>query len=475
MTRSKALSALSNLLGSGRLLTEERLLRRYRGIAWGEASAKIPLPRALSLPIAVARPRHTDDVVAIVRWANETGTPLVPYGSGTGVHGGASPVEGAVVLDLGAMQRVISIDRQDQAALVEAGTVLGELDQEAATHELMVGHDPWSQPLASVGGAVSTNGVGYLAGKYGPMGDQVIGLEVVLANGEVLRTRPVPKSSTGPALRHLFIGAEGLFGVITRIDLRLFPVPERRALLGYRFPRFEDGLEAALEMAGIQLRPSMIDYEEDEPEPSQLRLGELVDLPSAMFLAFEGFTEEVEAQVKRVEPICLESGGRAMERTEIDEFWETRHESAERYKEQLERDPEGLALRRRRQWSSTYVNIGLPTSTILEYRRRAAEELRDYGLAVKASGIWGIPELFSVKFQHLQPTRESAVDELEAGTDRGLRIAQELGGSMEYCHGVGVRLAHLMGDELGTGMEVVRGIKRALDPKGILNPGKLGI
>src|SRR5439155_24582442 len=120
-------------------------------------------------------------------------------------------------------------------------------------------------------------------------------------------------------------------------------------------------------------------------------------------------------------------------------------------------------------------NIGLRTSTILAYRRRAAEELRVYRLAVKASGIWGIPELFSVKFQHMEPARKSAAEELDAGTDRGLRIAQELGGSMEYCHGVGVRLAHLMADELGTGMEVLRSLKRALDPQGIMNPGKLGV
>src|SRR5205807_497081 len=105
---------------------------------------------------------------------------------------------------------------------------------------------------------LSTNGVGYLAGKYGSMGEQVLGVEVVLGNGEILRTRAVPKSSAGPMLRHLFIGAEGILGLVTEVDLRLFPIPERREIAGFRFNRFEDGLDAVLEMCAIQLRPSMI-------------------------------------------------------------------------------------------------------------------------------------------------------------------------------------------------------------------------
>src|SRR5207248_4740373 len=141
--------------------------------------------------------------------------------------------DGSIILDLGAMRRIFSISRIDRLARVEAGVVLGDLDLAARSHGLMVGHDPWSQPIASVGGATSTNGVGYLAGKYGAMGDQVLGLEVVLGTGEVVCTRSVPKSSTGPQLRHLFIGAEGVLGLITRVDLRLFTIPESRAIVGY--------------------------------------------------------------------------------------------------------------------------------------------------------------------------------------------------------------------------------------------------
>jgi FAD/FMN-containing dehydrogenase len=467
-------ASLQEALGVDRVITDPNRLAGYRGVAWGPAVSKLPLARPPARALVAVTPQSAADVVKVVEVARKLGAPIVPHGAGTGVHAGAAPVEGSILLDLGAMNRILSISREDRAARVEPGVLLGDLDRRAADHGLMVGHDPWSQPIASVGGAASTNGVGYLAGKYGSMGEQVLGVEAVLGTGDLFRTRPVPKSSTGPSLRHLFIGAEGVFGIITELEVRLFPIPERRVLVGYRFPRFESGLDAVLEMMAISLRPSMIDYEEDDPEPGALRLGALIDLSSLMFLAFEGFAEEVDAQQRRAGEICLRSGGEPLSEAETQEFWDTRHESADRYLQQRREDPLGLE-RRARQWTSTYLNIGLPASAIQPYRERAAQEIAPYRLAVKASGLWGIPELYSVRLEHQVPDDPRAAEDLEAGTDLGLRIAQDLGGSMEYCHGVGLRLAHLMEAEHGAGMNVLRRLKAALDPDGLLNPGKLAL
>jgi FAD/FMN-containing dehydrogenase len=193
-----------------------------------------------------------------------------------------------------------------------------------------------------------------------------------------------------------------------------------------------------------------------------------------MYLALEGFREDVEAQVQRVAAICQARGAEAMQAGQAQAFWDVRHEPAERYLRQRAEDPEALAHTQRRR-TSGYVNVALPVSAIQPYRRRAAEELAPYRLALKESGIWGMPELFSVRFEHQAPSDPRVADEVEAGTDLGLRIAQELGGSMEYCHGVGLRLAHLMGGEPGMAQELLRRVKRALDPQGLLNPGKLGL
>jgi alkyldihydroxyacetonephosphate synthase len=380
------------------------------------------------------------------------------------------------VLDLGAMRHVLAIERENRRALVEPGVLLGRLDWQARSSGLMVGHDPWSQALASVGGATSTNGVGYLAGKYGSMGEQVLGVEAVLASGEVVRTPGIPKASVGPSLQDLFIGGEGVFGVITQVDLRLFPLPERREHLGFRFSCFEAGLDAVLEMAAIGLRPAMIDFEEDDPPPGDLQVGRLVDLSSPMYLAFDGFEAEVAAQLARAQHICLRSGGEELDRAETLYFWDHRHDSADRWLAERREDPRGLAQRDRvRRWSSAYLNVTLPASAIQVFRTRAAKGLAPYRLAVKSSGLWGMPELYSVKLEHQQPDDPAAPEELDAGTDYGLRLAQELGGSMEYCHGVGLRLGHLMEAELGGGMTALQALKRALDPEGLLNPGKLGL
>lgn len=468
MSDAELLENLRQVVSPERVVMDPARLAEYRGIAWGAAVSKLDLRWPLGPPAVAVLPTSTPEVVAVVDAARRAKRPIVPYGAGTGVHAGAAPLWGAIVLDMGHMDRVLSISAGDRKACVEPGVLLGILDRDAAEHGLMVGHDPWSQPIASVGGAVSTNGVGYLAGKYGSMGEQVLGLEVVLGTGEVIRTPSVPKASTGPQLRHLFVGAEGVLGIITRIDVRLFPIPEKRALAGYWFPRFEDGLEAVIEMLARQMRPSMIDYEEDSPE--RLSLGDLPDTPSEMYLAFEGFEEEVEAQVRRADAICRENRATSMAKSEVQTFWDTRHQSAERYLAQRQAGQP-------RHWRSTtsHLNIGLPVTTISEFRARSAREIAPYRLALSGSGLWGMPELFSVRFEHQQPDDASAEEELDEGTDVGLRIALELGGSMEYCHGVGLRLAHLMQHEWGSGFDALRRIKQALDPDGILNPGKLGL
>jgi alkyldihydroxyacetonephosphate synthase len=302
-----------------------------------------------------------------------------------------------------------------------------------------------------------------------------MGLEVVLASGEVMQIPAVPKASTGPMLRHLFIGAEGVFGIITRVDMRLFPIPEQRAIVGYLYRRFEDGLAATMEMMDLQLRPMMIDYEEDEPWDEEPAVGKLVPRESPMYLAFDGFREEVAANVARVDELCRRHGGEPAHEA-AHHFWEHRHDSAYRWVEQLRTDPDSLGINRAtRRWTSTYINVCLPASQVQPYRERAATELAAYRLVVKDAGLWGVPELLSVRFEHQDPESPEAPAELDAGTDLGLRLAHELGGSMEYCHGVGLRLAHMMESEWGAGLGALHALKRALDPQGLLNPGKLGL
>ncbi|MGI8553047.1 MAG: FAD-binding oxidoreductase [Dehalococcoidia bacterium] len=424
-------------------------------------------------PLAVVRPQHTEDVVAVVCFAAQEGLAIVQLGGGTGLMGGARSIRAGIVLDMTSMQRILSIEPEDRTTRVQPGVVLDQLNNALEPLGLMLGHDPWTVPVATVGGTISTNSLGYRGARYGSMGDQVLGLEVVLGDGSILRTRPAARSSTGPQLRHLFIGAEGTLGVITEATLRVFPLPESRRLRAFEFPDFDSGFRAVESLFAINLVPAMVDYGQTyagSRESPALFTPE--GSPGRLQLAFEGFAEAVEAAERRATRICLQNSGAALPEAEAQEFWEDRHVVAERFRVRRAKDDhdswlEGGVL-------FDFVHVALPASQVLSYRDRAAALMAGRGVSVIEWGLWNTPELFSAVVQ--RPVRdETEARTFAAAVDELLRLAQDLGGSMEYCHGAGLRLASLMEREHGRGLELLRAIKSAADPHGLMNPGKLNL
>jgi len=463
-----ALESLKHIVGPEDVILDESSLEAYSLDAlgrWGSGQPGLSPPRVY----AAVRPSSTNEVAQVVRLAHEERIPLVPYGGGTGVMGAVTPLQGGIAVDLKKMNRVLEINPQDRAASVEAGIVLGDLDKALNQKGLMLGHDPYSVPIATLGGAISTNGVGYRAARYGSMGDQVLGLEVVLPTGEVLQTRAVPKTSAGPSLHTLFVGAEGVFGIITRATLRVFRLPESRLFKTIAFPKFEDGFEAMLEMFSLGLKPALVDLTED-PDSSQADTNGV-----RMYLVFEGYAEEVEAQVIRTLKVCHAFNGEDIGPAPTQEYWDTRHDSAYSYKERFIDKPV-------RDWPTqgwprtmAYPHVAIPASRVLEYRRRCQEIASRSHLQVREYSLWTQPDLFSVVLVDVALEGGGTSGQLAQAVDEVLTLAQDMGGSMEYVHGVGTKLAHLVPRELGAGMEVLRGIKAALDPHNIMNPGKLAL
>ena len=410
----------------------------------------------------VVMPHSAAEVGQVVCQAVEYGVPIVPYGGGTGVMGATLPVHGGIVLDLKGLNRVLEVNVQDRSALVEGGIILGDLAEALGEHGLMLGHDPWSVPIATVGGAVSTNGVGYLAAAYGPIGRQVLGLEVVLPTGQLLTTPSVTKYSSGPNLNHLFIGSEGAFGIITKATLRVFRQPERRSFSTIGFDSFECGFKAVSELFALGVHPALMDLTEERGKPVLL------------YLMFEGYREGVGAQQRRSLKLCLQFGGRDLGPGQTQEYWKERYDIAKRY----QRNVQGLSRKDRwqdRGWMFDYLHVALPISKVLEYRQRSADILAEHRTEVREWAIWGHPEFLSLLIAPVDGDHEDTGERLAKAVDLVLRLAQDMGGTMEYCHGVGVKLAHLIGHELGVGLEVVHAMKRALDPANIMNPGKLGL
>lgn len=473
--RASVVEAIGGIVGPEHVLIDDASLGYYSADALGRWRGGVPDPQAPRV-FAVARPGCTAEVAELVRLANRESFALVPFGGGTGVAGAITPLQGGVAVDMCRMNRILNVDAKARTATAEAGVVLGDLNDALSRDGLILGHDPYSVPIATIGGAISTNGVGYRAAKYGSMGEQVLGLEVVLPTGDTIRTRAVAKTSAGPSLHPLFIGAEGVFGIITEATLRVFREPEAREFRAYDFPTFEDGYDAMLEMFSIGLRPALVDLTEEPSDSREGASGPPAPFKTWLYMVFEGYTEEVEAQCARAARICNDRRGTDIGPEPSLDYWARRHDSAYRYKERfvdspIQTRPESRGWPR----TSAYPHVAIPASRVPEYRRRCREIAERAGLQIREYALWTQPELFSVVLVDVGLEENGSSGRLGEAVDEVLSLAQDMGGSMEYVHGIGTRLSHLMGRELGDAMHTLRGLKRTLDPRGIMNPGKLGL
>ena len=456
---------LARILGGGGVASDGHTLARYGGDALGSYRAFRAAPLLDRVAAVVAWPTETEQVASLLRYANSIRMPVIPYGGGTGVMGAAVATDGAIVLNLQRMNGVIDVSGADFTARLQPGVILEDAHTAMMGQGLRLGHDPWSRPIATVGGAISTDGVGCTAAAHGSMGDQVLGLEAVLANGDIITTRSVPKSSYGPSLDRLFISTEGTLGVVMEATIKAFPRPESRSMRAFVFPEFESGFNAIVTMQAEGVLPAVMDYG-DEPAADDA-------LEATLYVVFEGFAGHVQAHIAQAEAICARYGGRAGQPGEVEQYWCERHSSAERYRDEVLNAVDPAAARRRpTSYRMDYLHMAVPISRVLEYRTRCARIFDEREIGVREWSVWGRPEFFSMLIVDERGEGDPASRNMTETVDEVLTLAQELGGTMEYCHGVGLKLAHLVPAELGIGYKTVCDVKAALDPNGILNPGK---
>jgi len=416
--------------------------------------------RLRARPRAVVEPADVAEVAALVRWAAATRTALVARGGGSGLMGGAAVIRPAVVVDL---RRLASVRVDLDACLVHAGAgaTLARVDAALAPHGLMLGHDPWTIGVATVGGVVSTNGLGYLGGRAGNVGAQLRGLEVVLADGRVVRTPPVPARSAGLDLARLFVGAEGTLGIVTEATLAVLPRPEERIVAAYRFPSFTDGVGVAVRLRRSGVRLTCLELSADGLPPA----------PASLLIVCDGLAGEARVHADRAARAALEGGSERLPDATAEQEWNDRHAIGERWAARSRFRPEEWRADARLD-QFDYAHVAVPLAGLEAVRTTAHALVRRHGLRLVEEGLWHWPELYSVVVAG-PPHAAAGVRETIDGV---CRAAQDAGGTMEYCHGVGWKLAHLIEREHGAaGLDVLQRIKAALDPAGILNPGKGGL
>jgi len=257
--------------------------------------------------------------------------------------------------------------------------------------------------------------------------------------------------------------------VITAAALEAFPIPERQELRAYNFSRFEDGFAVIDAIARLGMRPSLLDYGEEHASPWP-ELASRQDEPPLLYLGFEGWQEEVEASLQRAERLIHEKGGIELPQSKARAFWDSRHVVAERF---ARGRPRGQQTWRSADIAFDYMHVALPPSKVLPFRELCHERTEVESVGLLECGLWTAPDFFSCVL--VLPKSMGGQERLGEVMDSLLASAQDFGGSMEYVHGAGLRLAHLMGREHGSGLDVLRHLKSALDPTGVLNPGKLGL
>lgn len=414
-----------------------------------------------SPPVAVLTPRDTAEVSRCLSLAHEHGIPVVPRGAGSGLVGAANAGSGHLVLSLHKMDAVMEVDRANRLAVVQPGVVTAALRAAAAEHGLFYPPDPGSVEFSTVGGNVATNAGGMCCVKYGVTGDFVLGLQVVLADGRVMRTgRRTVKGVAGYDLTRLLVGSEGTLGVITEVTVRLLPAPRTSHTVVGSFASLRDAGGAVATMVADGLTPSLLEILDRTTvravdEMSGMGLGEEV----AALLLVQSDDADADELLRRVEDICSRHGAvdvaRSSDADEARLLMEARRLALP-------------ALERLGDW--LLDDVAVPCSRIVDFIG-AVEGVADrVGLTIGVFGHAGDGNLHpTIIYDEQDPaSREAAMTAFDDMT----RTALELGGTITGEHGVG-RLKHgWLARELDdVALAVHEALRSALDPTGILNPG----
>ena len=415
-------------------------------------------------PAAVVFAEKTQDVADAVALAAQHDVPVIPFGVGSSLEGHLLAVQGGISIDLGRMNKVLSVNPEDLTVTVQAGVTRKQLNDEIRSTGLFFPIDPGAD--ATIGGMSATRASGTNAVRYGTMRENVLGLEVVTAGGEVIRTGTrAKKSSAGYDLTRLMVGSEGTLGVITEITLRLYPIPEAISAAICSFPSIEAAVRTVIQVIqlGVPIaRVELIDVNSVRMVNAHSKLG-LREEPM-LLMEFHGSPAGVKEQAETVQEIASEFGGNAFEWATTPEertrLWTARHNA---YFAAIQSRPGCRAIS-----TDTCVPIS-----------RLADCLLDSVAEADASGIpyFLVGHVGDGNFHFgylLDPNdpreREVAEDLNHKLVSRALRLEGTCTGE----HGVGLHKMGFLVDEAGAGaVDMMRTIKRALDPKNILNPGKI--
>jgi len=423
------------------------------------------------LPDAVVHPGTVEEIAAVVRLANVYRIPVIPWGGGTGSQGGIMPVYGGITVDLKRLEKVLDIDEVSGLATAQAGINGYAFEKNLNEMGLTFPHYPASANGATLGGYIAPRGSGVLSTKYGKIEDQVTRVQVVLPNGDVMRTLPVRAHATGPGILDIFAGAEGTLGIITEATVMVQPLPEARRFRALLFPDVASGIEAGRRIMRDRLGPAVIRLYDEASTVSQVNRVLAIEAKGAyMVLGFDGWADLVEISLQKALAICEDLGAADLGERPGQSWWEHRYD--------FYFPPHGLHLPWMYGTTDTVTTFAKIEDLYMAKKKIVEEDYAEWDARYIAHFShwypWGVMVYDRFIIEQPPADPKEALKLHNELWNACVRASVEHGGVLNEHHGVGLKLSRLMREQYGSAYQVLSGLKQALDPNNLLNPGKLG-
>jgi alkyldihydroxyacetonephosphate synthase len=409
----------------------------------------------------VVRPHSAAEVAAVLRLCNDAGVPVTAAAGRSGVCGASVPVFGGVLLDLTAMTGIVDVDHTSMLVDVKPGT-FGDVfeDELRATHGVTCGHWPQSMALSTVGGWLACRGAGQLSTRYGKIEDIVAGLDVVLADGTQVTTGGAPRAAVGPDLTQLFVGSEGTLGVIVGARLRLHPIPPAEIRSAFAFTSFIDGLDAMRRIVQRGATPAVLRLYDAIEADRSYQTGDA----NVLLAMDEGDAHVVDATRRIVDEEC--AAAESIDVGLVERWMEHRN------------DVSALEALIGRGFVVDTMEVAASWRALPAVYERATAAIRGVEHTMVASAHQSHSYTDGACLYFTFAGKPPAADReayYRAAWDAGQRAVLAAGGALSHHHGIGLNRSRFVEEALGAGFGVLQSVKDALDPNGILNPGKLGL
>jgi alkyldihydroxyacetonephosphate synthase len=415
-------------------------------------------------PDFIVWPKTVDQVAAIVRYANEKKIPLIPYGEGSGVVGGALAVNGGIIVDMKYFTD-LEINSVNMTATIGTGFNGNNLERALDEQGYTMGHIPQSIRTSTIGGYVAHRAAGQFSTKYGKMEDIVLGMEVVLPTGEIIRTKTYPRASVGPMVDKLFLGGEGTLGIVTKVVCRIWSKPEKQGLLSFAFKNLQNALDAIRITLQGQIYPAVIRiYDKLETERHFPTVEEAKKSLMVIFVC-EGPKRVVDLEIAITQENCIKFGGTYCGEEPVHHWFETRFV----VKESSEYTPIGQVV--------DTIEVACMWDVATQLYDNTIQSLMSVPGIMMASGhashFYTSGVCFYFSFAGTPMQGQDPYDFYKTVWDAGIRGVLSVNGAISHHHGIGINRTPWMKEEYKEEFEILKKIKNLLDPNHIFNPGKL--